>query len=106
MAATAQRAFMGYCVVSSRFLAHDAGHRQLLAPRAVSHLIVFVGNLLLGHPSMVDGRHNNITAYKRLTSTTPNLDYPFWLSTTNTWRIRSHRARFIVKHQKIFFFPF
>jgi fatty acid desaturase len=100
-------AFMGFASSQVAFLAHDAGHRQIARTSRGNDLIgYFVGNLLLGASFSwwMDG-HNKHHSHTNDLQHDPDLDYPFLAFDYEQLADKKGIARFIVKHQKIFFFP-
>ena len=100
-------AFMGFVSSQISFLGHDAGHRQIArTARGNDRIGYFVGNLMTGASFSwwLDG-HNAHHANTNDIHHDPDLNYPVLAFDHEQLEDKKGWKRFIVKHQKYFFFP-
>ena len=100
-------AFLGFVSAQVAFLGHDAGHRQVAKTARGNDLLgYFVANLVSGvsFTWWLDD-HNRHHAHTNDLENDPNVDYPVLAFDAAQLPGKKGLARFIVKHQKYFFFP-
>jgi len=99
--------FLGFVSAQVGFLGHDAGHRQIARTSKGNDMIgYFVGNLVSGLSfSWWLDDHNRHHAHTNDIEEDPNLDYPVLAFDRQQAESKRGFQRFIVKHQKYFFFP-
>lgn len=100
-------AYLGFVSAQIAFLGHDAGHRQIARTIRGNDLIGYmVANLLSGvcFTWWMDD-HNRHHSHTNDLEHDPNLDYPILAFDSSQLADKRGFKRFIVKHQKIFFFP-
>lgn len=99
--------FLGFASSQVAFLGHDAGHRQIArTTRGNDFIGYFVGNLVMGASFtwwMDD--HNRHHAHTNDLQLDPNIEYPVLAFDEQQLDGKRGWQRFIIKHQKYFFFP-
>jgi fatty acid desaturase len=99
--------FLGFAWSQVAFLGHDAGHRQIARTTKGNDLIgYFVGNFVCGASFtwwMDD--HNRHHSHTNDLDHDPNMEYPVLAFDESQLADKTGFKRFIVKHQKYFFFP-
>lgn len=99
--------FLGFASAQVAFLGHDAGHRQISRTARGNDFIGYlVANLLSGvsFTWWMDD-HNRHHSHTNDLEHDPNLDYPVLAFDRRQLADKRGFKRFIVKHQKHFFFP-
>jgi fatty acid desaturase len=98
--------FLGFASAQVSFLGHDAGHRQIARTTRGNDLIgYFVGNLVSGISfSWWLDDHNRHHSHTNDLEHDPNLEYPVLAFDRQQLPSKRGVKRFIVKHQKYFFF--
>ena len=99
--------FMGFASSQVAFLGHDAGHRQIMRTARGNDLIGYlVANLLSGvsFTWWMDD-HNRHHSHTNDLELDPNIDYPVLAFDRSQLASKRGLQRWIVKHQKYFFFP-
>jgi fatty acid desaturase len=99
--------FMGFASAQVAFLGHDAGHRQIARTTRGNDLIgYFVANLVSGvsFTWWMDD-HNRHHSHTNDLEHDPNMEYPVLAFDHSQLHDKHGFKRFIVKHQKYFFFP-
>lgn len=99
--------FLGFASAQVAFLGHDAGHRQIARTAGGNDLIgYFVANFCSGvcFTWWLDD-HNRHHSHTNDLEHDPNLDYPVLAFDASQLSSKRGFKRFIVKHQKYFFFP-
>jgi fatty acid desaturase len=99
--------FLGFASSQVAFLGHDAGHRQIARTARGNDLIgLFVANLVSGvsFTWWMDD-HNRHHSHTNDLEHDPNMDYPVLAFDAQQLPSKRGFQRFIVKHQKYFFFP-
>lgn len=100
-------AFLGFASAQVAFLGHDAGHRQIARTARGNDLIGYlVANLASGvcFTWWLDD-HNRHHSHTNDLEHDPNMDYPVLAFDRTQLDGKRGLKRFIVKHQKYFFFP-
>ncbi|MFN8514089.1 MAG: acyl-CoA desaturase [Chloroflexia bacterium] len=99
--------FLAIVTVQIAFLVHDAGHRQLFAPRWQNTLVGLIcGDLLLGvsYGWWVE-KHNRHHANPNHADLDPDIDLPLIAFSPEQAAEKRGMARWIIKHQVIFAVP-
>jgi len=99
--------FLGFASAQVAFLGHDAGHRQVARTARGNDLIGYlVANLASGvcFTWWMDD-HNRHHSHTNDIEHDPNLDYPVLAFDRAQLADKRGFKKFIVKHQKYFFFP-
>jgi fatty acid desaturase len=99
--------FLGLASAQVAFLGHDAGHRQVARTARGNDLIgYFVANLVSGvcFTWWMDD-HNRHHSHTNDLEHDPNLDYPVLAFDRKQLAGKRGLKKFIIKHQKYFFFP-
>jgi fatty acid desaturase len=98
---------LGIISAQVAFLGHDAGHRQIARTTRGNDIIGYlVANLLSGVSfTWWLNDHNHHHSHANDLENDPNLDYPVLAFDESQLASKRGWCRFIVKHQRYFFFP-
>ncbi|HLF90275.1 MAG TPA: fatty acid desaturase [Anaerolineales bacterium] len=99
--------FMAFIFGQTGFIAHDSGHRQGFHTPQMNDIFGLIhGNALIGmsYGWWMD-KHNQHHAHPNQVDLDPDIDIPVIAFSEEQALSKRGLVRFIVKHQKIFFFP-